>query len=76
MVDADATCIRSTQSLENVESYIGDILVHTTTWKEHIEILRKLFQELTIRIERSGQRSTSWQQAKWILFATVYKVER
>ena len=30
--------------LDNVDSYIDDILLHTRTWEEHIQALRELFQ--------------------------------
>jgi len=50
MVNAGAICIQSTRnllkSMTNVESYIDDMLVHTTTWEEHLESLRELFERI------------------------------
>ena len=50
MVNAGATYVRSMRSLlkglNNVESYIDDVLVHTATWHEHLLTLRELFQKI------------------------------
>ena len=36
------------QGLKNVEYYWDDILVHTSTWEEHLIALRELFQRLAV----------------------------
>ena len=32
--------------IENVVDYIDDLLVHTRTWEEHVQTLKKLFKRL------------------------------
>ncbi|XP_068207579.1 uncharacterized protein [Palaemon carinicauda] len=50
MVNAGATyvkCMRTLlKGLDNVESYIDDLLVHTKSWSEHLETLQELFQRI------------------------------
>ena len=50
MVNSAATLKRGMKKLlkgmKNVEFYWDDILVHTRTWEEHLNILRKLFRRL------------------------------
>ncbi|XP_068205216.1 uncharacterized protein [Palaemon carinicauda] len=50
MVNAGATyvkCMRTLlKGLNNVESYIDDLLVHTKSWSEHLETLQELFQRI------------------------------
>ncbi|XP_068225262.1 uncharacterized protein, partial [Palaemon carinicauda] len=50
MVNAGATyvkCMRTLlKGLDNVESYIDDLLIHTKSWSEHLETLQELFQRI------------------------------
>ena len=50
MVNSAATLVRAMRKLlaglENVDSYIDDILIHTRTWEEHLQALRELFNML------------------------------
>ncbi|XP_068240035.1 uncharacterized protein [Palaemon carinicauda] len=50
MVNAGDTyvkCMRTLlKGLDNVESYIDDLLVHTKSWSEHLETLQELFQRI------------------------------
>ncbi|XP_068213208.1 uncharacterized protein [Palaemon carinicauda] len=50
MVNAGATYVKCMQTLlkglDNVESYIDDLLVHTKSWSEHLETLQELFQRI------------------------------
>ena len=32
--------------VKNIEHYVDDILVHTNVWKEHVAILRELFNRI------------------------------
>lgn len=54
MMNSGATLVRGIrkllQGMRNVDTYIDDILVHTKTWKEHLDVLRELFG----RLETSG----------------------
>ncbi|XP_068227703.1 uncharacterized protein [Palaemon carinicauda] len=50
MVNAGATyvkCMRTLlKGLDNVESYIDDLLVHTKSWSEYLKTLQELFQRI------------------------------
>eukprot|EP00112_Aurelia_sp_Birch-Aquarium-sp1_P026008 Seg896.8 transcript_id=Seg896.8/GoldUCD/mRNA.D3Y31 product="Retrovirus-related Pol polyprotein from transposon 17.6" pseudo=true protein_id=Seg896.8/GoldUCD/D3Y31 len=50
MVNSAATLVRAMQKLlaglDNVDSYIDDILIHTRTWEEHMQALRELFSRM------------------------------
>ena len=50
MVNSAATLLRAMRKLlaglDNVDSYIDDILIHTRTWEEHILTLRDLFSRM------------------------------
>ena len=50
MMNSSATLTRAMRilldGLNNVESYIDDILVHTETWEEHLQIVKALFERL------------------------------
>ena len=50
MVNSAATLVRAMRKLlaglENVDSYIDDILIHTRTWEEHLQALRELFSRM------------------------------
>jgi hypothetical protein len=51
MVNAGATLVRAMREvlkdMECVHSYIDDIIVHTKTWEQHIQVLSELFLRLT-----------------------------
>ena len=34
------------RGIENVDSYIDDILIHTSTWNQHVEVLRQVFSRI------------------------------
>ncbi len=44
MVNSAATLVRAMRKLlaglDNVDSYIDDIVIHTRTWEEHVQALR------------------------------------
>eukprot|EP00112_Aurelia_sp_Birch-Aquarium-sp1_P022332 Seg6260.1 transcript_id=Seg6260.1/GoldUCD/mRNA.D3Y31 product="Transposon Ty3-G Gag-Pol polyprotein" pseudo=true protein_id=Seg6260.1/GoldUCD/D3Y31 len=50
MVNSAATLVRAMRKLlaglDNVDSYIDDILIHTRTWEEHMQALRELFSRM------------------------------
>ena len=50
MVNSAATLVRAMRKLlaglENVDSYIDDILIHTRTWEEHLQAMRELFSRM------------------------------
>ena len=50
MVNSAATLVRAMRKLlaglDNVDSYIDDILIHTKTWEEHISALRELLSRM------------------------------
>ena len=54
MINSAATLVRAMrhvfQGLENVDNYIDDIIIHTKTWKEHLEVLK----EVLVRLEKAG----------------------
>ena len=51
MVNAGATLVRGVRQLlhglSQVDSYIDDIIIHTKTWSEHVEVLREVFRRLS-----------------------------
>ena len=71
MVNSGATLTRAIRKLlrgmENVEHYVDDILVHTTTWDCHVATLRELLRRLakakfTVRPSKTaiGAQTTSF----------------
>lgn len=50
MVNAGATLVRGMrkilEGMDNISSYVDDVIVYTNTWEEHIERLRELFTRL------------------------------
>ena len=50
MVNSGMTMIRAVRRLlegmDNVVDYIDDLLVHTKTWEEHLQVLEELFKRL------------------------------
>ncbi|XP_042866107.1 uncharacterized protein LOC122249376 [Penaeus japonicus] len=50
MVNAGATLVRAIKILLEgmcgVQSYIDDIIVHSTTWEEHLQLLEELFRRI------------------------------
>ena len=49
MVNSGLTMTRAVRLLErmdNVVDYIDDLLVHTKTWEEHVQVLEELFKRL------------------------------
>ena len=71
MVNSGATLTRAIRKLftgmENVEHYVDDILVHTTTWDCHVATLRELLRRLakakfTVRPSKTaiGAETTSF----------------
>ena len=50
MVNSAATLVRAMRKLlaglDNVDSYIDDIVIHTRTWEEHVQALRELFSRM------------------------------
>ncbi len=50
MVNSTATLVRAMRKLlaglDNVDSYIDDIVIHTRTWEEHVQALRELFSRM------------------------------
>lgn len=37
------------EGLKQLETYVDDVLAHTRSWKEHLELLRKFFERLRER---------------------------
>ena len=50
MVNSGMTMTRAVRQLleriDNVVDYIDDLLVHTKTWEEHLQVLEELFKRL------------------------------
>ncbi|KAK3717926.1 hypothetical protein RRG08_009353 [Elysia crispata] len=50
MVNSGMTMTRAVRRLlegmDNVVDYIDDLLVHTKTWEEHLQVLEELFKRL------------------------------
>ena len=48
MINSSATFVRAMRELlrdsKNVDFYIDDVIVHTTTWAEHLSVLKGLLQ--------------------------------
>ena len=65
MVNSAATLVRAMRKLlaglENVDSYIDDILIHTRTWEEHIQALRELFS----RMLKWGYHCKTFEMCLW-----------
>ena len=40
-------CLRKLlRGMDNVHNYVDDILIHTVTWEEHLEVLEKVLDKL------------------------------
>ena len=52
MVNSGMTMTRAVRRLlegmDNVVDYIDDLLVHTKTWEEHLQVLEELFKRLRV----------------------------
>ncbi|KAK3791639.1 hypothetical protein RRG08_058021 [Elysia crispata] len=63
MVNSGMTMTRAVRRLlegmDNVVDYIDDLLVHTKTWEEHLQVLEELFERL-----KAANLVANWEQHK------------
>ena len=62
MINSGATLVRGLRKLlsylEDVHSFIHDIIIHTETWEEHLTAVEKLFR----RLSEAGLTTIMWRR--------------
>eukprot|EP00112_Aurelia_sp_Birch-Aquarium-sp1_P019029 Seg4629.1 transcript_id=Seg4629.1/GoldUCD/mRNA.D3Y31 product="Retrovirus-related Pol polyprotein from transposon gypsy" pseudo=true protein_id=Seg4629.1/GoldUCD/D3Y31 len=82
MVNSAATLVRAIRKLlaglDNVDSYIDDILIHTRTWEEHMQALRELFSPIASPLsdltKKGLPNEVEWNDAHEKAYGTLKKM--